>query len=389
MPGEELPGGDPRILETPVEAGLELAELAGRRLPPIKLRSTRLLSLGALWSCAVLLMAGLAALALWDSLGTGQGLNSVRGMAYIALTLLFVPSAGLGVALVMLAFKERQFLPFLEKASGAMTALAGRPPAGPGAGTGAAAGVPGGGPLAGILGSAISVGSLVPTAERMAVVARGVLVMLILGLGSLAVLAAVGVLLGAFPVTLVSLELVVLVVLAYPAVALFGDLSADLGFYRYYSRRQRAIAEAAAGGLPPVPAGADPMARFDRYLRGLQAVRAMLDAPGGNVVDGPEGAPVTRLYSGRGPATLVRLFDRVPDIAALDAFLSEAGLLAGKRGLALSRAVALVATGGPDLDNATYEYIIGLGERTRPGECALQLVMEVDGTYSMVPFVAS
>jgi hypothetical protein len=330
-------------------------------------------------------MTGLALLFLWDALETGEPLLSVTGLTHISLTLLFMPSAAFGLALVILAAKERQFLPFLDNASGAMTALRGRPPAdsSPGGDT-----TRDGSPLACILSSAISVGSLVPTAERMAMVARGVLILLILGLVFLPVLAAVGLLFGTFSTTFVALELVVFIVLAYPAVSLFGDITDDLRFYRYYSRRQRAITEAAAMGPAPVPAGSDPLSRFDRHLRSLPALKAMLEASGARAEDGPGGFAATRLYSGRGTTILVRLFGRVPDIAALDAFLSEADSLAAKHGISMSRAVALVAPGGPDIDDRTYDHLIGLGERTRPGGCALQLVMEVDGTYSMVPFVA-
>jgi hypothetical protein len=223
----------------------------------------------------------------------------------------------------------------------------------------------------------------------MAIVGRGALTLLILGLVSLPVLAALGLFLGTFPVTIVALELVVLVVLAYPAASIFRDLTDDLRFYRYYSRRHRAITEAAATGPAPVPEGADPMARFDRHVRSLPPVKAMLAAPDGRVEDGPEGARATRSYSGDGTGMLVRLFDRMPDIAMLDGFLSESLAISKKRGIALSRAVALVAPGGADLDDRLYDHVIGLGERTRPGGCALQLVMEVDGTYSMVPFVGS
>lgn len=389
MSAEQLPGGDPRILESPVEAAFELAALTGRRLPALKLRSARLLSLGVLWSSSVVLMAGLALLYLWDIVESGEAALSLAGLANISLTLIFVPSAGFGLALILLAAKERQFLPFLEKASGAMSALEGRPPSRPGPGGGAAGGSPGGGPLAGILGSAISVGSLVPTVERMAIVGRGALTLLILGLVSLPVLAALGLFLGTFPVTIIALELVVLVVLAYPAASIFRDLTDDLRFYRYYSLRHRAITEAAATGPAPVPEGADPMARFDRYLRSLATVKAMLAAPDGMVEDGPEGAKATRYYSGNGTGMLVRLFDRMPDIAMLDGLLSESLAISRKRGMALSRAVALVAPGGADLDDSLYDHVVGLGERTRPGGCALQLVMEVDGTYSMVPFVGS
>jgi len=385
MSQEIMPEGDPRILENPVEAGLELASLAAGRLPGMKLRNARLISLGALWSATVILVAGLALWSLWDTLETGGRLLSTAGLAYISMTMLFMPSAGFGLALVFLAAKERQFLPFLEKASEAMNALEGRPPTGkaaPGGGAGD------GGPLAAILGSAISVGGLVPTAERMKTVARGVLVLIIVGLVFLPALAAAGLVLGTFPVALVSLELVVFVVVAFPALSLMGGVTADLNFYKYYSRRHRAIAAAAAFGTAPVPEGPDPLSRFDRHLRSLPGAGRMLDGPDARTEDLPGDGMAARLYSGRGNGILVRVFGRVPDGAALDAFRTEAASLAQKRGMALSRAVALVAPGGPDIDDRTYDHIIGLGERTRPGECALQLVMEVDGTYSLVPFVA-
>jgi hypothetical protein len=386
MSGGEIPVGDPRIMESPVEAGLELAGLTGRRLPQLKLRSARLLSLGVLWSAAVIFMAVITLLSMWDALESGERLISVAGLAYLSLTLLFMPSVGFGLALVILAAKERQFLPFLEKASGAMTALEGRPSAWRGT---AGAPVAGGSPLAGILGSAISVGSLVPTVRRMAVVARGVLILLIFGLVFLPVLAALGLLLGTFSATLVALELVVLVVLAYPAASLFRDITDDLRFYAYYSRRQRAIAEAAATGPATVPEGPDPISRFDRYFRSLPPVKALLEAPGAVVEDGAGDPPSTRLYIGNGTGILVRRFDLPPDIKALVALLSEAEALAKKREISMSRAVALVAPGCADIQDADYDHLIGLGERTLPGGCALQLVMEVDGAYSMVPFVAS
>lgn len=387
MPGDVLPAGDPRILESPVEAGLELASLTGSRLPALKLRNSQLLFVGVCWSLAILVMAAFTGMFLWDLIESGEALQSLVVLGYAALTLLFIPSGAFGLTLMLLAVKERQFLPFLEKASGAMRALEGSPPEGPAAeGRGAARD---GSPLSGILGSAISIGSLVPTVERMAAVARGVLVMLIIGLVFLPALVGAGLFLGTFSIRLIAMELAVLAFFAIPAVALFRALGRDLQFYRYYSRRQAAITESAAAGPPPVPEGAGPMARFDRFLRGFPAVRAMLAAPGGRVEDSPDGAPATRLYLGPGNAIVVRLFDRMPGIDELELYRSESSAMAQKRDIALSRAVALVAPGGADLDDSLYDHLIGLGERTRPGECALQLVMEVDGTYSMVPFVGS
>lgn len=386
MSGEELPVGDPRVLESPVEAGLELAALTGRRLPGLKMRSRQLLFVGVCWSLAVAVMAAFTGLFLWDTLSSGKALQSLAGMAYISLTLLFIPSIGFGLALVILAFKERQFLLFLEKASGAMSALEGTPPEGQSPEGGGV--LRDGSPLSGILVSAMSVGRFAPTAERMATVARGVLLLLIVGLVFLPVLIAAGLLLGTFSVRLVAVELAVLAFFAPPAGMLFRGLTSDLRFYRYYSRRYRAIAGAAAGGTPAVPEGPDPLSRFDRYVRSVPPVQAMLAAPDGKAEDGPGGAPATRLYSGRGAGILVRVFDEMPDPAALERYLAESGALSKKRGVALSRAVALVAPGGADLDDALYDRLIGLGEKGPPGGCALQLVMEVEGTYSMVPFVA-
>jgi len=82
MSGPEHPGGDPRILESPVEAGLELAALTGSRLPGMKLRNARLLSLGVLWSASVILVAGLAVLSLWDTISSGERLLSVAGLEW-------------------------------------------------------------------------------------------------------------------------------------------------------------------------------------------------------------------------------------------------------------------------------------------------------------------
>ena len=387
MSSDELPLGDPKILESPVEAALELASLTGSRLPALKLRNRQLLFVGVCWSLAILVMAAFTGMFLWDLIESGEALQSLVVLAYVSLTLLFIPSVAFGLTLILLAVKERQFLPFLEKASGAMSALEGSPPE--------AQGTPGrgpsrdGSPLSGILGSAISIGSLVPTAERMATVARGVLAMLLIGLVFLPALVGAGIFLGTFSVRLIAVELAVLAFFAVPSVALFRALGRDLHFYRYYSRRQRAMTEAAAVGPSPVPEGADPMARFDQYIRSVPLVNALLAAPGGKVEEGPDGAPATRLYLGPGNGILVRLFDRMPGIEELDLHLAGSSALAKKRGIALSRAVALVAPGGRDLDDALYDHVIGLGERTRPGDCALQLVMEVDGTYSMVPFVGS
>jgi hypothetical protein len=303
---------------------------------------------------------------------------------------LFIPSIGLGLAQLMLAVKERQFLPFLDKASGAMTAIEGRPsdketpePGPPAAG----------GPLGGILGSAVTIGNMVPTAERMATVARAVLAILLLGLAYLLVLVPAGLLLGSFTISLMAAELAVFALFVGPAVALFGRLSRDLEFYRYYSRRHRALTEMAALGPPPVPAGLDHLARFDRFLRSVPAGKRLLAAPGSGIEDLPAGGPYNRLYRGAVDGVpsgiIVKVFREMPAAAGLAGFLADSRAAGNEKGLAISRAIALVAADVDDIDDALYEHVIELGKRTASGETALQLVMEVGGAYSMVPYISS
>ena len=429
MSENQLPVQDPGILESPVGASLELAALTGRALPGLKGRSYRLLLLGTAWSAAVILLISLTALNILAYLEDGLRF-SLQMMIYSSLSVLFVPSLGLGLALLMMAFKERQFLPFLEKASGALVALEeGRPEkepalkdAGPslkGKGPASREGGPvldiasGPGPapeasLSGILGSAMWLGSMVPTAEKMVVMARAVLFLIILELGYLIVLVAAGLWLGTISLFLPMLQLVVMAAFAAPSLMLLSDLSRDLGFYRYYSRRQRAIAEAAAVGSPRVPKGKDILERLDLYLKGIPAVGELLASPGGGAEDGkgegpwapaegaaggPANGPAWRLYRGRRKgapeALVVKVFGHLPDRKELDAYLSSARQYCKQNGLSLLRAVALVAADAEHLDDDVYDHVVELGTRTGSGEGALQLVMEVEGAYSMVPFIAS
>jgi len=390
---EPLPPGDARILESPLEASLELADLTGRRLPGIKKRSLHLLLMGIAWSASVMALTVLSGLYLFDLYFEGELLMTMQAAVFLSLTLLFIPSMGLGLALVILTFKERQFLPFIEKASGAMVAI-GTPDA-QGNDTQAVNAGPGTDrPLEGILGSAMWAGKLVPTVERMAAVARAVLVVLLLGLAYLFVLVAAGLMFGTLTIILPALELAVLAAFPGPALLLFKRLSRDVEFYRYYSRRHRAISEAAAVGPPPVPEGERPLERFESYLRSTPQVKKLLASAGARVEDGPAGPdpPFSRIYTGKveGASTgiLVRLFPEMPGSGELDRFLGEARAAAEKRGVALSRAVALVTADADKLDDSTYEHLLEVGRNTKPGECALQMVLEVDGAYSMVPFVA-
>ena len=372
---------------------MELADLTGKRLPGIKTRSLQLLYLGAAWTAAVMALTVLSVLYVLDLYVGGELLLTLHSAVLLSLTLLFVPSMGLGLALLLLTFKERQFLPFLEKASGAMVAI-GKPDSRENEARAVNAGPGAEHPLEGILGSAMWAGKLVPTVERMAAVARAVLVVLLLGIAYLFVVVVAGLMFGALTIILPALELAVLAAFPGPALLLFRRLSRDVDFYRYYSRRHRAISEAASVGPPPVPKGERPLDRFDTYLRSTTHLKKLMASEGANVDDGAAGPDISfsRLYSGNveGASTgiLVRLFPDMPGNEELDRFISGARAEGDKRGVALSRAVALVTADADRLDDSTYEHLLELGRTTRSGECALQMVMEVDGAYSMVPFVA-
>ncbi|MGQ9583208.1 MAG: hypothetical protein ACUVV6_06815 [Thermoplasmatota archaeon] len=57
-------------------------------------------------------------------------------------------------------------------------------------------------------------------------------------------------------------------------------------------------------------------------------------------------------------------------------------------GVDVERAVALLSPGAGEVSDAVYDYVVEPGERTPVDACALQLVMEVDGTSPMVPYIA-
>jgi hypothetical protein len=227
----------------------------------------------------------------------------------------------------------------------------------------------------------------------MATVARAVMAILLFGLAYLMFLVPAGLLLGSFTISLMAAELAVFALFVGPAVALFGRLSRDLEFYRYYSRRHRALTEMAALGPPPMPAGQDPLARFDRFLRSVPVGKRLLAAPGSGIDDLPDGGPYDRLYrgalDGAPSGIIVKVFRKMPTAALLDKFIADSRAVGTGKGPAISRAIALVAADVDDIDDALYEHIIELGKNTAPGETALQLVMEVGGAYSLVPYIAS
>jgi len=332
-----------------------------------------------------------------------QNLSDVWiGLFAVAFAVILLPAVGLGIALVVMAFQERMFLPYLEQTSKAVVALETLGRHGPDKGVeegppkddlGDARTLPGGS-LGGILGSAMWVGDLVPVAGRLLSVARTVFSTIIAGLVYLVALAVIGVLSGIYIIPQLVAEIIVFAIFVGPAVLLYQTLSRDMEFYHYYSRRHAALAEMASVGIPPVPEGKDHLERYMRFLKGLPAVKALLSSPEGGVEKEPgrKGYAFSRLVHGtvgkEQKGIVVKVYDKVPDREELGLLMEEARAFGQRRGMSIRLAVALVAADVDDLSDRVYEHVIEEGRRTRVGDVALQLVMEVEGTYSMVPYVA-
>ena len=406
-PDHSGPSGDPRIFENPLEASIELADLTEQRLPQLRKRSRSLLLFGASWTLGLVALATVTGLNLWDLLSAGSW-PLIELAKLVSLLVVLVPSIGLGITLTLLSLQETRFLPHLDASARAIGALSSRPPGdfvGKAREKGTSEGKNGntrpgarsdGAPIAGIVGSALKTGDLVTIVERMTSVARAVLYVVLLGLGYMVAVMFHGLLTGSYITLQLVLELLVFAVFVGPAFMLLAEVSRDQAFYRYYKRRHRALADVTALGVPPVPEGETHLERFDSFLKGAPGVRDMLAAKDGkagverNV--GPDDFLFSRLYHGpvenEHTGILVKELERPPDIDMVHRLLDEAGMFGRERGLRISRVVALVTGDAEDVDDRVYEHIIEHGARTRPGECAIQLVMEVGGAYSMVPYVA-
>jgi hypothetical protein len=130
----------------------------------------------------------------------------------------------------------------------------------------------------------------------------------------------------------------------------------------------------------------------------MPGVAAMITASDGGVRKnvGRKDFRFERLYHGPSPsgpgydAILVKSLPKIPTRDDIDELLAEARELSEGEGIDICRVVALVAAdmGDSDIDDELYEHIIEAGRKARPRDCVLQLVMEVEGTYSLVPYVA-
>jgi hypothetical protein len=391
--------GDPRIFENPIEAGIELADVSRKRVPGLWRRSMLLLLFAIFWTIAMTLLLVQSAWMLLVWFLSSDPISMAEVLIILSVLILLIPSIGLGITLLLLAVQERSFLPYLEQVSMAMTALGERP---------SIKRTPVGqheveeddderadeNSIVGILGSAMWVGNLVPVVGRMTVVARAILGIVLLGLSYLVAGALFTLVMGDYALFHILLQIVVFAVFVGPGVLLFQWLSRDHDFYSYYGQRHLALEEVGALGIPPVPEGRSNLSRFDRFLKVNHVVRDMLSSEGGGVQKdvGRKGHRFSRFYHGtlhnQRVGILVSMTERAPSTDDLDILLEEAKIFGEREGAHISRVVALVTGDVKDISDDVYDHLITQGRRTRPGDCALQLVMEVEGLYSIVPYVA-
>ena len=395
---------DPSIFENPIEASIELADLAEQRVPSLKKRNNHLTQFSVIWTSVMMILAVVTGYILFTMFILGSLPNIWMNLLIVAFAVILLPTIGLGIALVVMAFQERMFLPYLDQTSKAVVALETlgqhTHQADKGIdedlakdGLGETRSLPGGS-LGGILGSAMWVGDLVPVAGRLISVARTVLSMIIVGLVYLVALAVIGVLSGIYIIPQLVAEIIVFGIFVGPAMMMYQSLSRDMEFYQYYSRRHAALAEVASVGIPPVPEGKDHLERYMNFIKGLPAVKDLLSSSEGGIEKEPgrKGFTFSRLVHGmtreEHKGIVIKVYDKVPDREELRLLVEEARAFGGRRGISIRLAVALIAANVEDLDDKVYDHVVEAGRRTRSADVALQLVMEVEGTYSMVPYVA-
>jgi hypothetical protein len=395
---------DPSIFENPIEASIELSDLAEQKVPSLKRRNNNLTQFSVIWTCVMMALSVATGYLLFSMFVQGTLSNIWMNLLILAFAVILLPTVGLGIALVVMAFQERMFLPYLDQTSKAVVALEtlGHHGHHPDKGVdeesvkedfGDVKTLPGGS-LGGILGSAMWVGDLVPVAGRLISVARTVISMMIAGLMYLVALAIIGVLSGIYIIPQLVAEIIVFGIFVGPAMLMYQSLSRDMEFYQYYSRRHAALAEVASVGIPPVPEGKDHLERYMEFIKGLPAVKDLLSSPEGGVEKEPgrKGYTFSRLVHGTvrdgHKGIVVKVFDKIPDREELGLFVQEAHAFGERRQISIRLAVALVAANVDDLDDKVYDYVVETGRRTKSTDVAMQLVMEVEGTYSMVPYVA-
>jgi hypothetical protein len=185
-----------------------------------------------------------------------------------------------------------------------------------------------------------------------------------------------------------ALHLSAMVVLAV-SIALLIEAQRFSGHFVY---RVQALEAFEAQGPVPVPPGGSSMDRLAKCLTAKGIPEDM--ERGSSELEGASGEThdFDMVMGEPGDRILVRAYDRVPVIEDLRDLRTAAVDVARKDGVLPVRIIALVGVDIDDLDvdDIVYDYLMDhpildeLGERAR----SLQIVAEVEGYYSVLPFTA-
>jgi hypothetical protein len=161
-------------------------------------------------------------------------------------------------------------------------------------------------------------------------------------------------------------------------------------FINHFIFRVSALETFESQGPVPVPEGATPLERFAGCVLSRHGVDA--EGRGAGEVKGASGGmhAFDLVMGGPGERVLVRTFDKVPDIHEVRDLRSAAEDVARRDGELPMRVVALVEEGLEDLDvsDVVYDYLMEHPILDERGEISrsLQIVAEVEGYYSVLPF---
>ena len=163
-------------------------------------------------------------------------------------------------------------------------------------------------------------------------------------------------------------------------------------FLRYYVTRVEALEAFEAQGPVPVPEGDSALDRFRHCLVMTHAVKSAGEGPGELVGASGESHPFDAIMGGPRSRVLVRTLDHIPRIEEVKMLWHAADDVAKKDGRLPRRVVVLVTADMDelDVDDIVYDFLMEhpledvRGERVR----SLQIVAEVEGRYSVLPFTA-
>ncbi len=190
----------------------------------------------------------------------------------------------------------------------------------------------------------------------------------------------------------ISLQLVALLLVILSQ----GFLVEAQRFFRYFTHRHRAL-EALETAVPvPVPSGPDALARYMSHMVDIDEVPGRepgeRERPAKVELEGASGArhAFDAALGDEEELLLVRVFTRPPGIGEVRALRKSAEDVARRTGHAPRRIVALVdgAGGEVDLTDEVYEFVMEnpIEDPTTGSLRTVQIVIEVEGYYSLVPF---